>query len=240
SCVGLNDLGADSYPIDVPEQLEDEAGADSDNENLIDDDEVFRDGDNTTEVESDDDVENDTEDEDDLNGEGKQLDDEQLLQSENVRYLVLQLVKRIRACVANIRSTRAVNDHVKRKASSNEPPIKFALITDFETRWNTTFVMIDRFCIYRTIIDDTNSRPFKIVHISPTQQLKLVQYALRYFVSETSDSDSNWLKSLKACLREKSHLYFDDKINQHQKNNSLVGSKHGSFIFGLVIRRTIN
>ncbi|CAF2053285.1 unnamed protein product [Rotaria magnacalcarata] len=173
SCVGLNDLGADSYPIDVPEQLEDEAGADSDNENLIDDDEVFRDGDNTTEVESDDDVENDTEDEDDLNGEGKQLDDEQLLQSENVRYLVLQLVKRIRACVANIRSTRAVNDHVKRKASSNEPPIKFALITDFETRWNTTFVMIDRFCIYRTIIDDTNSRPFKIVHISPTQQLKL-------------------------------------------------------------------
>ncbi|CAF4113769.1 unnamed protein product [Rotaria magnacalcarata] len=67
-----------------------------------------------------------------------------------------------------------------------------------------------------------------------------VQYALRYFVSETSDSDSNWLKSLKACLREKSHLYFDDKIDQHQKNNSLVGSKHGSFIFGLVIRRTIN
>ncbi|CAF4012126.1 unnamed protein product, partial [Rotaria sp. Silwood1] len=108
-------------------------------------------------------------DEDDADSE-RAKDDEQLVQPEHVK-LVLQLVKRIRYCIGNIRSTKAVNDYVKRKALSVVPPIKSALVTDIEIRWNTTFIMIDRFKNYRFIIDDINSRPFQIPNTSSTQQL---------------------------------------------------------------------
>ena len=164
-----NDAQSDLYTIDIPEEIEDEAI--SDNENLTDSEGEPDDGGSSTENESSVDI--DDEVEEGVDGEYAQDDDEQLAHPNNVRYLVFQLVKRIRACISNIRATRVVNDYIKIKAQSNDPPIKSRLITDFEIRWNTTFIMLDRFTIYRPIINDINSRPFKIAHTSPAQQLKL-------------------------------------------------------------------
>ena len=55
----------------------------------------------------------------------------------------------------------------------HDSPITAALQTDTEIRWNTTFIMVDRFITHKVIIDDINSRPFKVPNISSVQQLKL-------------------------------------------------------------------
>ncbi|CAF5108907.1 unnamed protein product, partial [Rotaria magnacalcarata] len=48
-----------------------------------------------------------------------------------------------------------------------------------------------------------------------------IKYALRYFLfNETSANESLWLKSLKLCLRRTLELYFDEKMEMHQKNTS--------------------
>ncbi|CAF4338562.1 unnamed protein product, partial [Rotaria magnacalcarata] len=258
-----NDTQSDSYAIEVPEEVEDEAM--SDTENSTDSEGESDDGGgNTYDDESNADAEDEAED--DTANEYATDEDEQLLQPENIHYLLIRLVKRIRSCIVNIRCTRAVSDYVKREAKSIDPPIKAGLVTDLEIRWNTTFIMIDRFNTHRSIVDDINSRPFKIAHTSSAQQIKLgskafeftnndwfritdlhtilkpfmmattivsaksyptlaatysVQYALRHFLWKTSENDSIWFKSLQTCLREKFHLYFDEKIGQHQKNASL-------------------
>lgn len=106
-------------------------------------------------------------------GEDETDDDEQLNQLKDHRLFVRRLIKRVRACINNIRSTRAVIDYVKRKAKANDPPIKSILTTDFEIRWNTTFIMINRFINYCSIIDNINSQPFKIPHISTKQRIKI-------------------------------------------------------------------
>lgn len=161
-----DDAKFDLHHIDVPEDLEeDEVSSDEDNSSGHEEGNETAGG--STENESDfDSVDNnDTSDE--------EFSDDESDQSQNIRYSVHQLVQRIRACIGNIRAARAINDYVIRKARSNDPPIKFNLITDFEIRWNTTFIMIDRFIIHRFIIDDINSRPFKVAHITSTQQAKL-------------------------------------------------------------------
>ena len=150
-------------------EVEDEAIFD--NENLTDSEGEPDDSGSSTKNGSIVDI--DDEAEEDVDNERAQDDDEQLPQPNNIRYLVFQLIKRIRTCVANIRETRVVNDYIKIKAPSNDLSIKSKLITDFEIRWNTTFIMLDRFTIYLPIIDDINSRPFKIAHTSSAQQLKL-------------------------------------------------------------------
>ncbi|CAM4807921.1 unnamed protein product, partial [Rotaria magnacalcarata] len=214
-----NDTQSDSYAIEVPEEVEDEAM--SDTENSTDSEGESDDGGGNT---YDDESNAEDEAEDDTANEYATDEDEQLLQPENIHYLLIRLVKRIRSCIVNIRCTRAVSDYVKREAKSIDPPIKAGLVTDLEIRWNTTFIMIDRFNTHRSIVDDINSRPFKIAHTSSAQQIKLVQYALRHFLWKTSENDSIWFKSLQTCLREKFHLYFDEKIGQHQKNASLIAA----------------
>jgi hypothetical protein len=107
------------------------------------------------------------------NNEDETNDNEQLNQFEGLRLLVRRLIKRVRACVNNIRSTRAIIDYVKQKAKATDPPIKSTLVTDFVIRWNTTFIMTNRFINYRSIIDNINSQPLKIPHISTTQQTKI-------------------------------------------------------------------
>ena len=129
-----NDAQSDSYTIDIPEEVENEAIFD--NENLTDSEGESDDGGSSTENESS--VNFDDEVEEDVDSECAENDDEQVAQPNNVRYLVFQLIKRIRACIANIRATRVVNDSIKIKAQSNDLSIKSRLITDFEVRWNTT------------------------------------------------------------------------------------------------------
>ncbi|CAF2051486.1 unnamed protein product [Rotaria magnacalcarata] len=162
-----DDAEFDTHNIDVPEDLEeDEVSSDEENssENDEENDIAGASTENDSDLENADN--NSTTDE-------EPLSDDDLDQSQNIQYSVHELIQRIRACVSNVRGIRAVNDYVIRKARSNDPPIKSNLVTDFEIRWNTTFIMIDRFVIYRSIIDDINSRPFKIAHITSTQQVKL-------------------------------------------------------------------
>ncbi|CAF4607366.1 unnamed protein product, partial [Rotaria sp. Silwood2] len=168
-----NDAQSDSYAIDVPEEIEDEAS--SDNGNSTDSEEESGENHNTTDDESNIDVEDESEDEsgDDIDGGYAKNYDEQVVQQGNIQFSVLQLVKRIRSCIGNIRAKRAVLDYVKKKAQSVDPPITSTLITDIEIRWNTTFVMIDRFTKHRAIIDDINGRPYQIPNTSSTQQLKI-------------------------------------------------------------------
>ena len=163
-----NDTASDSDQIDIPEQLED----DEDTVlygNSSDTDEEF---DDTT-----DDSINDTVGSDNESGNGEENDEDddnnELIELHDIRDLIRQLINRVRACVNNIRSTRAVLDYVQIREKTSDPPIKAGLITDLEIRWNTTFVMIDRFTTHRLVIDDINSRPFKIPDLSSVQQLKL-------------------------------------------------------------------
>lgn len=79
----------------------------------------------------------------------------------------------MRAFINNINSIRAVIDYVQQREKVHDPPISAALVPDIEIRWNTTFIMVDRFTKHQAIIDDINRRPFKIPNISSVQQLKL-------------------------------------------------------------------
>ncbi|CAF2951319.1 unnamed protein product [Rotaria sp. Silwood2] len=79
----------------------------------------------------------------------------------------------MRAFITNINSIRAVTDYVQQREKIHDPPITAALVTDIEIRWNTTFIMVDRFITHQAIIDDINSRSFKIPNISSVQQLQL-------------------------------------------------------------------
>jgi hypothetical protein len=69
------------------------------------------------------------------------------------------------------------------------------LITDLEIRWNTTFIMINRFINYRSIIDNINSQPFKIPHINTTQQLKIGSKKFEF-----TNNDWSQLKDLHEAL----------------------------------------
>lgn len=53
----------------------------------------------------------------------------------------------------------------------------------------------------------------------------LVQFALSNFLSTEDEKDSKLLRWFKFCLQQQYILYFDQKMAQHQKNNSLVGYK---------------
>ncbi|CAF3879758.1 unnamed protein product, partial [Rotaria magnacalcarata] len=268
---------SESSFVQVPDEVEDEAY--SNNDDSTDCDEKSNDNFSESESESNNENDENSYDEDDENS---KYADKEADENENIHCLVSTLVKRIRACVGNIRSTRASVEYTKKKAKSMDPPVKYTLITDIEIRWNTTFIMINRFTDYRSIIDDINSRPHQIPYLNPSQGLKfgsknfeftndnwcqihdlknvlepfmvstnvvsaknyptlatsysdlyiyfsvrsniVVQYALRLFVNSTSGTDSAWFKSLKACLRTKFHLYFDEKISEYQKNTSLVAA----------------
>ncbi|CAF4026770.1 unnamed protein product, partial [Rotaria sordida] len=164
-----NDAQSDSYAIDVPEEIEDEAA--SDDGNSTDNEEQS--GDNHITMDDESNIDAEDESEDDVDGGYAKNYDEQVVQQENIQFSVLQLVKRIRSCIGNIHATKAVLDYVKKKAQSTDPPITSTLIRDIEIRWNTTFVMIDRFTKHRAIVDDINGRPYQIPNTSSTQQLKI-------------------------------------------------------------------
>ena len=105
--------------------------------------------------------------------EGEQHIDDTLNQSQHIRYSVRQLIKRIRACVTDVRNAWITNDYVRKKPESNEPPIKAGFDTDLEIRWNTTFDMFDGFLTYRSMINDVNSLPHQFARFTSSQLLKL-------------------------------------------------------------------
>src|SRR5207302_757823 len=121
---------------------------------------------------------------------------EEVLEPEDIRRFARQLVKRIRLCIGNIRSTRAIIDFVHDQAKRCEPSIDVSLVPDFEIRWNTTFIMINRFISYRSIIDTINSQPFKVPDLGIPQQMKM---ASKQF--EFTNDDWYRIDDLRSVLR---------------------------------------
>ena len=112
-------------------------------------------------------------DENDNPDDNEENDDYQSIDLQDIRASIRRLIDRMRAFINNINSTRAVIDYVQQREKIHDPPITTALLTDIEIRWNTIFIMVDRFITHQAIIDDINSRPFKVPNISSVQQLKL-------------------------------------------------------------------
>lgn len=99
---------------------------------------------------------------------------------ENTRLSVQKLTKRVRSCVNYIRNNRAINDYVRDRAGSNLPPIRAGLVIDFEVRWNSTYIMIDRFIIHRGILNEITTEPLKIPGINVFQQMSLRSSAFQF------------------------------------------------------------
>ena len=65
-----------------------------------------------------------------------------------------------------------------------------------EIRWNTTFVMLDRFLQYRFILHGLNSQPFKIPHITPAQYKTISSKKFEF-----SNSDWRHITDLHTALK---------------------------------------
>ena len=100
-----DDSKFDLHNIDVPKDLEEDevsSGEQNSSGNDGEHDTVGGSTENETDFDSVDN--NSTTDE--------EVSDDELDQSQNIQYSVRELIRRIRAYVSNIRSTRAVNDYV--------------------------------------------------------------------------------------------------------------------------------
>ena len=154
-------------------------------------------------------------------------DGEQLNQLEHYRLVIRQLIKRVRACVNNIRDTRAVIDYVKRKAKANDSLIKCTLIMDFEIRWNTTCIMLNRFLKNRFIIDHINSQPYKIPHTSTTQQIRIGSKQFEF-----TNEDRNKLEGLHKALRS---FFVTTSILSGKNYPSLTKGEQTDFMILLIL-----
>ncbi len=145
------------------------------NDDVLTENDVVTEDDSESEFESDltdvpEEFEDDEDDyfsgeEDESNGEDDEREgnnhisiEENFVQSEDVQFFTLQLIKRIRACIKNIRDAQAITNYVKKQGKLREPMIKCDLVPDIEIRWNTTYIMLDRFNMYRFIIHEINSQ----------------------------------------------------------------------------------
>ncbi|CAF4929049.1 unnamed protein product [Rotaria socialis] len=138
---------------DIPEELEEDTiDEKAENDESGDDGEEDEDStgsdDGVSEYEDIIDIESEDDDEDDYQFTNQK--EQALIQPYHIQLLIYRLIHRVRACVINVRSTRAICDYVKTQGKSNEPPIKAGLATDFEI-----------------------SQPFKVPDISSAQRMKL-------------------------------------------------------------------
>ena len=186
-----DDRSSNADEIEVPEELED----DEDNDLYGDESDTEDESDNVADSFIEDEVVYVSGDD---NGEANEEESrgDHSSQPTDIRELLKHLVDRVRSCIGNIRSTRVVFDHVQACEKTSNPPITAGLITDLEIRWNTTFIMIDRFVAHRVIMGDVNSRPDTIPNISSTQQSKLG--AKRF---EFTNDDWCAMQDLRAALR---------------------------------------
>lgn len=130
---------------------------------------------------------------DDLLGAQEDVDDEQSEEfhssnnsMENTRMCIRQLVKRVRSCVNYIRNNRAINDYVCNRAGATQPPIRVGLAIDFEVRWNSTYIMLDRFVIYRAIVNEITTEPSKIPSVNLFQQRQLRSQLFQFSTTDWS------------------------------------------------------
>jgi hypothetical protein len=139
-------------------------------------------------------IENDDSDDNDEDDANNTVEDG--TKPDKMRPLIHQLVQRVRRCVSYIRSIRAINDHVQSRATMSQPPILVGLVVDLEIRWNSTFMMLDRFITHRVIINEITSEPYKVPHIKLSQRGKLGSKKLQF-----NNSDWCLLIDLQSLLK---------------------------------------
>ncbi|CAF1117725.1 unnamed protein product [Adineta steineri] len=187
-----DELSSDSDYVGIPDELEDEEyDEDAQTNGYLSgsDDGSYDTGNYVNEDEDDGESDNNTDNEE------QNDNDDQLIDLQNIRAQTRQLIDRIRDCISNINSTRAIIDYVQRQEKIHDPQIASALVTDIEIRWNITFTMLHRFIGHRSIIDDINRRPFKIPDISRNQQIKLGSKKFEF-----TNGDWSKIKNLSSVL----------------------------------------
>ena len=123
------------------------------------------------------------------------------------KILTLKLIKRTRALISIIHQSSVLDHYVreqirlKRQESSQRgmqdgrEKITFGeLIRDFCVRWNSTYLMLKRFIVFRSIINEITHTPDQIDVIKPQQARTLSKFAF-------SHSDWNWLIAVEHVLQ---------------------------------------
>jgi hypothetical protein len=107
---------------------------------------------------------------------------------------IMIVLNKCRKMIKCIRKSKNILFHVRQLVENmTNEKIKVELILDFFVRWNTTYIMIDRFIIYRDIIEEITKNPHKIIGLNAKQLGRL--RSLRF---KTEDFET--LESLKICL----------------------------------------
>ena len=89
-----------------------------------------------------------------------------------------ELLKRIRGMVKFIRKSSLIDAHVREKmASTNEQK---GLVCDLRIRWNSTWLMLERFLMHRDVINSIISSPDRISGLEKKQKSKLRSFVMSH------------------------------------------------------------
>ena len=116
-------------------------------------------------------------------------------------------MKRTRCLVSTIHHSSILDAHVREEMQSKAndsnqnqskadelKSSKGELVTDFRIRWNSTYLMINRFVSIRHIVNEITHTPTQVVGLRPEQERKLTHLSFSHF-------EWNWLIALEHVLQ---------------------------------------
>lgn len=151
----------------------------------------------------------------DLDGESEDIDDKEAPiteQEKNNSFIdtITVLLFKVRSIVSTIKRANNIHIYVYQQIE-NEGLKKRSFLLDFHVRWNTTFLMINRFLKYKKIINDLTARPEAVNGIKFKQIEKLKKLDL---------SNKEW-EMLETLLRILLPFYKTTKAISGQKYPTL-------------------
>ena len=181
------------------------------------DDELFDDNeDSDVEVEAqvEEDVsgdENSDEEDDEYYDDEEHNNDYNEFQSEEILEVnqesLSKILKNVRNLVNKVRKCKNILNHVRAKIPEIEHEMKGEMVIDFHVRWNTTYIMLDRFLTFKRIITEITSAPDLIEGFTRSQKRQLMQL---------KPSETSWviIESLRNVLQR---FFIATKILSGQK-----------------------
>lgn len=125
----------------------------------------------------------------------------------NPKQLTLKLMKRTRSLVSTVHHSSILDAHVREQMQSKsndsnqnqagtdeQKSAKGELIIDFRIRWNSTYLMINRFINIRHIVNEITHTPTQVVGLRTEQERKLTDLSFNHF-------EWNWLIALEHVLQ---------------------------------------
>lgn len=89
-----------------------------------------------------------------------------------------ELLKRIREMVKFIRKSSLIDTYVREKMASVDG--RKGLVCDLRIRWNSTWLMLDRFLVHRDVINSIISSPDRISGLEKKQKSKLRSFVMSH------------------------------------------------------------